>query len=99
MPASTRIGDTGSGHSCHYLPSNAIAGSPDVKVNGKKAVRKGDAYAPHACLPCKKPPHARKLAVGSSSVFINGKPAGRVGDAINCGGKASKGSSDVFIGG
>lgn len=99
MPASTRLGDQGSGHACHFPPTSSIAGSPNVNVNGIKAVRKGDAYAPHGCGPCKVPPHPRALAAGSGSVYINGMPAGRVGDAINCGGNASKGSSDVFIGG
>lgn len=99
MPKATRVGDIGSGHGCHFPPSPAIAGSGDVYTNMIPAVRKGDAYMPHACGPCPAPPHGRSLSGGSGSVFINGKAAGRVGDAINCGGSASAGSGNVFIGG
>jgi hypothetical protein len=61
-------------------------------------MRVGDAYVPHGCPVCPEPTHGRKLAAGSSTVFINGKPAGRIGDAIDCGGQAQTGSSNVFIG-
>ena len=44
-------------------------------------------------------PVAEKISIERGTVFINGKPAGRVGDAINCGGSASAGSGNVFIGG
>ncbi len=93
-----RKGDVGSGHACHFPPTNATEGSPDVYTNGKNAVRQGDAYAPHGCGPCPAPPHGRKLASGSATVFINGKQAGRVGDPIDCGGAAATGSGDVYIG-
>lgn len=99
MPASHRKGDIGSGHACHFPPSAATGGSPNVFVNDKMAMRVGDAYAPHGCAPCPKPPHGRALAAGSSTVFINGRKAGRIGDAIDCGGQAAAGSGDVFIGG
>lgn len=99
MPASTRLGDIGSGHACHFPATPSIEASPDVNVDGTPAVRQGDAYAPHACPTCPAPPHPRSLSGGSGSVFINGKPAGRVGDAISCGGAAGSGSSTVFIGG
>lgn len=99
MPAATRLGDIGSGHGCHFPPTPAIGASTDVFVNSVGAVRKGDAYAPHACPTCPAPVHPRSLAVGSASVFINGKPAGRKKDAIDCGGAADEGSGDVFIGG
>ncbi|MGV1873761.1 PAAR domain-containing protein [Agrobacterium rosae] len=61
-------------------------------------MRIGDAYVPHECLTCSEPSHARSLASGSATVFINGKAAGRVGDAIDCGGNAETGSSNVYIG-
>lgn len=93
-----RLGDVGSGHGCHHPPSPAIAGSPDVFINALPAVRVGDAYLPHGCSTCPSPPHPRTLAAGSATVFINGKAAGRVGDAIDCGGSATSGSANVFIG-
>ena len=99
MPKAHRKTDAGSGHDCHFPPSAATGGSPDVFVNGLPQMRVGDAYEPHACPSCPKPPHGRALAVGSGTVFVNGKPAGRVGDAIDCGGAADSGSGDVFIGG
>lgn len=98
MPAATRLGDTGSGHGCHFPPTPATGASGDVFVNGIGAVRQGDAYAPHACGVCPAPSHGRSLSGGSGTVFINGKPAGRVGDAIGCGGAAAAGSGDVFFG-
>ena len=99
MPKATRIGDTGSGHDCHFPPTPATGGSPDVFVNGIALVRQGDPYAPHGCAPCPKPPHPRSLSGGSGTVFVNGKPAGRVGDGISCGGSAAAGSGNVDIGG
>lgn len=78
MPASTRLGDIGSGHACHFPPTPSIEASPDVNIDGIPAVRQGDAYAPHACPSCPAPAHGRTLAGGSGSVFINGKPAGSV---------------------
>ena len=99
MPAPTRLDDVGSGHDCHFPPSPAIAGSADVIINGKPAVRVGDAYAPHACPTCPAPVHPRKLAQGSPTIEINGRPAGRIGDAIDCGGTAQTGSGDVFFDG
>ncbi|WP_373635576.1 PAAR domain-containing protein [Yoonia sp. SS1-5] len=94
----TRVGDIGTGHGCHFPPTPATAGSQDVFVNGIPAVRQGDAYAPHACATCPAPPHPRALASGSATVLINGKQAGRIGDPIDCGGAASAGSPNVFIG-
>ncbi len=99
MPAATRETDQASGHQCHFPPSEALSGSPDVEINGIPAMRVGDPYAPHACLANHAPPHGRKLAQGSPTVEINGKPAGRVGDPIDCGGKVSMGSNNVFFDG
>lgn len=75
MPPSTRLGDIGSGHACHFPPTPSIEASPDVNIDGIPAVRQGDAYAPHACPTCPAPPHPRSLSGGSGSVYINGKPA------------------------
>lgn len=98
MPPAHRKGDIGSGHGCHFPPTPATGGSPNVFVNGRPLMRVGDAYVPHPCVVGHAPPHGRALADGSASVFVNGQPAGRTGDAIDCGGSASTGSGDVFIG-
>ena len=98
MPPAHRRGDIGSGHGCHFPPTPATGGSPDVYTNGRKQMRVGDAYVPHGCVVGHAPPHARALAEGSATVFVNGKPAGRKGDAIDCGGNAQTASGDVFIG-
>lgn len=97
MPSAHRKGDIGSGHGCHFPPTPATGGSPDVNINGRAAMRVGDSYAPHACVAGHAPPHARAMSQGSPTVFINGKPAGRRGDGIDCGGVAQSGSGDVFI--
>ena len=93
-----RLGDIGSGHGCHFPPTPAIAGSPNIFINNKPAVRQGDAYAPHGCSPCPSPSHGRALAAGSPTVNFNNKQAGRVGDPIDCGGADTTGSPNVFIG-
>ncbi|KIT15572.1 PAAR domain-containing protein [Jannaschia aquimarina] len=98
MPKATRLGDTGSGHACHFPSTPATGASPDVFVNGIAVVRQGDSYAPHACPTCPASPHPRSLSGGSGTVFVNGKPAGRVGDSISCGGSAAAGSGDVSFG-
>jgi uncharacterized Zn-binding protein involved in type VI secretion len=98
LPPAHRRGDIGSGHACHFPPSAATGGSPNVFVNGKPLMRVGDSYQAHGCSSCPEPSHGRALAKGSSTVFINGQPAGRIGDAIDCGGKAAQGSPNVFIG-
>lgn len=98
MPPAHRRGDLGSGHGCHFPPSPATGGSPDVFVNGRPLMRVGDAYVPHGCVAGHAPPHGRALSAGSASVFVNGKPAGRRGDAVDCGGQAMTASGDVFIG-
>lgn len=97
MPAAHRKADIGSDHGCHFLPTPATGGSPDVNVNARAAMRVGDSYAPHACVAGHAPPHGRAMSEGSPTVFINGKPAGRRGDGIDCGGVAQSGSGDVFI--
>jgi len=95
-----RLGDIGSGHGCHFPPTSAIEGSPNIFINDRPAVRKGHAYAQHGCVGCPipPPPHSRKLAEGSPTVFFNDQPAGRIGDSIDCGGQAATGSPNVFIG-
>lgn len=92
MPDASRKGDIASGHGC-FPPTPAIAGSPNVDIDGIPALRKGDAVAAHGCSKCA--PHGRTVSGGSPSVFINGKPLARVGDAVGCGGSLSAGSSTV----
>ena len=75
MPPAHRKSDLGSGHGCHFPPSAAVGGSPDVFVNGRPQMRVGDAYAAHGCPSCPEPAHGRALAQGSSTVFVNGRPA------------------------
>jgi uncharacterized Zn-binding protein involved in type VI secretion len=77
----------------------AVEGSPDVYINGRNALRKGDHFAAHGCPVCPAPVHGRALADGSPDVYINGRKAGRVGDPIDCGGKVITGSGDVYING
>ncbi len=98
MPKAHRRADIGSAHSCHFPPTPATGGSPDVYVNNRPLMRVGDSYAAHACVAGHAGPHGRALAAGSATVFMNGKPAGRIGDAIDCGGQAQTGSSNVLIG-
>lgn len=98
MPPAHRQGDIGSGHACHFPPTPATGGSPNVYVNGKPLMRVSDSYVPHACPTCPAPLHGRALAEGSATVFINHLAAGRIGDAIDCGGQAQTGSSNVYIG-
>ncbi|WP_182418076.1 PAAR domain-containing protein [Bartonella sp. HY038] len=98
MPPAHRKGDIGSGHGCHYPPSVANSGSPNVFVNGRPLMRVDDTYTPHACNICPSASHGRKASVGSRSVFVNGKVAVRIGDAIDCGGVAQNGSKNVNIG-
>jgi uncharacterized Zn-binding protein involved in type VI secretion len=88
MPPAHRLGDVGSGHACHFPPTPASGGSPNVFVDGKPLMRVGDPYVPHG----------RALPAGSGTVFTNGKPTGRISDAIDCGGTAATGSGDVIIG-
>lgn len=96
--SATRLGDIGSGHGCHFPPSPAIAGSPNIFINGRPAIRQGDAYAAHGCSSCPASAHGRALAAGSPTVFFNRLEAGRIGDPIDCGGSVATGSGNVFIG-
>lgn len=70
-----------------------IAGSPDVFIENKAAVRIGDAIAGHG-----KGLHAGPvMANGSGTVFINNIAVCREGDTANCG-HATSGSGTVFAG-
>ena len=68
-------------------------GSSNVFVNGKEAVRVGDAVTPHGIGPHASP----VMSEGSSTVFVNGIALCRAGDAASCGHNAS-GSDNVIAG-
>ena len=65
------------------ITSTSDAGSSDVIIEGKGAVREGDVMTSHPDGdPCVGSPvnHAPALSSFSSTVFVNGKGMGRVGD-------------------
>ncbi|MDS1802072.1 DNA/RNA non-specific endonuclease [Vibrio vulnificus] len=73
-----------------HVGGPVVVGSPNVKIGGLPAARKGDR------LVCVGPPDS--ISQGSSSVFINGKPAARMGDGTAHGGKIVIGNPTVLIG-
>lgn len=98
MPGVTRTDiDASTGHSCWVPRPNTPSGSPDVIVNGHKAVRVGDSWPVHTC-PSIPESHAGSQSSGSSTVFVNGKALARIGDSISCGDHDAGGSSDVICG-
>ena len=64
-------------------------GSPDVYVENKPAVRKGDLVSPHGNH------STASMAAGSPNVYVNNLPVCREGDVATCGHVAT-GSSTVF---
>lgn len=96
MKAAARKGDKCSGHG-DFKPREAIQGSPDVFINNRPALRKGDKWAIHSSGSS----HDGQLMTGSSSVFVNNKPLGRIDDQIGpfpCLSKVASGSPNVFVG-
>jgi uncharacterized Zn-binding protein involved in type VI secretion len=105
MPAQCRLGDKAQvpsdAHGClacpHTCVGPAVAGSPDVMVNNKPAIRVGDNGVHSSC--CGGNTWIAKT--GSSVVMINGKAAHRLNDQDqHCGGmgKMIEGSPDVECG-
>jgi uncharacterized Zn-binding protein involved in type VI secretion len=105
MPPQARLGDKSNvpadAHGCPACPhpciGPAIQGSPDVKVNGRPAVRVGDKGVHAACCG----PNMWTAAKGSATVMINNKPAHRLGDQdTHCGGTGQmiEGSPNVITG-
>lgn len=105
MPAQGRLGDlaqvSADAHGCPACPHTAvgpaIAGSPNVNVNHRPALRVGDRGIHAACCG----PNMWTAQQGSNTVFINGQPAHRMGDMnIHCGGvgKLIQGSANVLVG-
>jgi uncharacterized Zn-binding protein involved in type VI secretion len=81
----------------HAGQGGAVAGSPDVLVNGRAALRAGDTGQHEGCCT----PGAWQATGGSLGVFINGKPAFRSGDeTLHTGGTGElvAGSPDVSLG-
>ena len=106
MPGQARLGDKSQvpsdAHGCiacpHTCVGPAVAGSPDVKVNGKPAIRVGDNGVHSSCCGG----NTWVAQAGSGTVFINNQAAHRLGDAdTHCGGsgKMIEGSSNVITGG
>jgi uncharacterized Zn-binding protein involved in type VI secretion len=106
MPPQGRLGDKSmvpaDSHGClacpHPAVGPAVAGSPNVFVNKRPALRVGDPGIHAACCG----PNTWTAQQGSGTVFINGKAAHRLGDADkHCGGmgKLIEGSGNVIVGG
>lgn len=100
-----RLGDLASTPACsHNTPAcprpasgPAVACSPNVLVNGRGAVRVGDAGIQAVCMGS----NEFRATRGSATVFANGRPVCRVGDATqHCGGSGTfvSGSSDTMVG-
>jgi uncharacterized Zn-binding protein involved in type VI secretion len=105
MPGQGRLGDKAQiqsdAHGCPGCPhpgvGPAIAGSADVFVNGRPALRVDDVGIHAVCCG----PNMWQAQQGSSTVFINGKAAYRKNDpSKHCGGdgKLIEGSDDVIVG-
>jgi len=87
-----------SNHNFCLSPPNiytTLMGSPNVSINGVKALRVTDIPATHPSAGCF--PEAAPLAVGSPTVFVNGLAMGRVGDTHGCGGIITTGSPNVNV--
>ena len=83
-----------SGHD-DFPPTNVIATSSTVFVNGEKVVLHGDKIIPHTNPDGKT--HDGTVIASTSKVFIEGKPAASIGDMITCGDTIAESSSNVFI--
>ena len=79
----------------YFTPRPAIAGSPNVFVEGLPVVRITDPWAPHTNIISV---HPGSGIGGSQTVFCNGLPVMRISDPIDCGSVAAMGSSTVFCG-
>jgi uncharacterized Zn-binding protein involved in type VI secretion len=106
MPGQGRLGDKAQNpadkHGCPGCPhpgvGPAIAGSGDVNVNSRPALRVDDVGVHAVCCG----PNMWKAKQGSGTVFINGKAAYRQNDpSSHCGGDGQliEGSTDVIVGG
>ncbi len=105
MPPQARLGDKAlipaDAHGCpacpHTATGPAVAGSRNVLVNDRPAIRVGDPGIHAACCG----PNTWNAKTGSGSVLINGRAAHRLGDlSRHCGGsgRTIEGSSNVIVG-
>ncbi len=105
MPGQGRLGDKASvpldAHGCPACPHPAIGpaiqGSPDVRANGRPALRVDDPGIHAACCGS----NTWTATQGSLTVFINGKGAHRMTDQNrHCGGigQLIEGSPNVIVG-
>ena len=84
MPPQARLGDKSlvpaDAHGCpacpHVATGPAVAGSSNVLVNSRPAIRVGDPGIHAACCG----PNKWNAKTGSASVLINSRPAHRLGD-------------------
>ena len=106
MPNQGRLGDLGScpadGHGSvccsHGVIGPAVAGSGNVQVNGRAALRTTDPGVHAACCG----PNVWVATGCSGTVLINGLGAHRLGDlTVHCGGVGVlvTGSDNVVVGG
>lgn len=105
MPPAGRLGDYAhapvDAHGCPACPHSpmgpAVAGSPDVLINGLPALRVGDPGMHFACCGS----NLWSAQTGSSTVFFNDLPVHRQDDlTTHCGGpgRLVMGSGDVIVG-
>lgn len=105
MPPQARLGDRSlipaDVHGCpacpHVASGPAVAGSANVLVNGRPAIRVNDPGIHAACCGS----NIWNAKTGSRSVLINGRSAHREQDStIHCGGigKTIEGSPNVLVG-
>jgi len=105
MPPQARLGDKAlipaDAHGCpacpHTATGPAVAGSRNVLVNDRPAIRVGDPGIHAACCG----PNTWNAKTGSGSVLINGRAAHRLGDLTkHCGGigRSIEGSGNVIVG-
>lgn len=105
MPEAGRVGDIAwvpadsHGNSCcaHSAQGPAVAGSPNILINGKQALRVGDPGIHSFCCGS----NSWRAEQGAPGVFFNDIPAHRVRDATtHCGGGGVliNGSANVIIG-
>lgn len=98
MPSVTRTDvDASTGHDGYVPRPSTPNGSPDVFVNGHKAVRVSDAWPDHT-NPSIPDTHGGSQSSGSSTVFVNGLALARIGDNISDGDASAAGSPNVICG-
>lgn len=96
MPANIRLStDKSTGHGC-WPPTLPAMASTNVYVNGRREVRKGDAYVAHCCP--SKGCHVGTAGANITKTYANGRLVHTVGAPITCGDTASGGSPNTFSG-